>query len=117
MLFLVHLTSTIPWFGPNDPNIMRGRIIGVKAAKSMEEAARQLGFIRWDGWKKIPEVAEANWKKWGRNCFCLPLITKRIDRCPEKYASINWGLPIITLKRINNLKGPIPRSMYYFKFG
>ena len=109
MLFLVRVGTTIPWYGPTGGD---GVVIGVTEAKSKEEAVRQLGLIRWNGWEKIPKVNGANWKKWGKKYFYTPFDTKGIDRSPEKYASVNWRMRVITLERVNKLDEPIPGKIW-----
>lgn len=112
MLFLIRIGTSIPWYGPSGGV---GVVIGVTKAKSRAVAARQLGLIRWSGWKKIPmmgEISRENWEKWGKKYFYTPFDTKGIDRSPEKYASINWRMRVITLEQVIMFEGPISREVW-----
>ena len=109
MLFLIRVGTTIPWYGPTGGV---GVVIGVTEAKSKEEAVKQLGLIRWDGWKRIPKVDVTNWKKWCEKYFYTSFDTKGIDRSPEKYASANWRMRVITLERMSKLDGLIPGKIW-----
>lgn len=98
MYFLITRGVVIPHYGTSGYSNM---IVGMLEAASENDAAQQLGLIRWEGWKNIPRDPSArnHWEQNGHYYF-HPRWTDPIDKNPADYANASRAIPFFLIQEV-----------------